>query len=272
MRDARLPPATLEGWYMLHEFFRLDWAAIRANGEGVARKGREFADLLASWEDLGDGGWSAAYRLAGGGSDVMLLHLRERLDDLTEAERSVQRSALGPLLWRGSDYVSVVELGLYGLTRQVAGRFEDEEPDEETWSGALQEALDRQLDVPYVRDRLYPRQPEDKPYVSFYPMSKRRAPEQNWYRLPLSRREELMQEHGAVGRRYAGRISQVISGSVGLDDWEWAVTLFAADPLDFKAVVTEMRYDEASAKYADFGPFFVGRRMPAEDWTDPDRW
>jgi chlorite dismutase len=98
------------------------------------------------------------------------------------------------------------------------------------------------------------------PYVCFYPMSKRRDPGANWYQLTLEERSRLMYAHGLTGRRYAGRIQQTISGAIGLDDWEWGVTLIARDPLDFKRIVTDMRFDEVSAVYATFGRFFVGRR------------
>ena len=104
------------------------------------------------------------------------------------------------------------------------------------------------------------------PYVCFYPMSKRRAPDQNWYSLTLEERSRLMYSHGLIGRRYAGRVMQIITGAVGFDAWEWGVTLFAKDPLDFKKLVTEMRFDETSARYADFGQFYVGRRVEAGEW------
>jgi chlorite dismutase len=126
--------------------------------------------------------------------------------------------------------------------------------------GALAEEAGKR----YVQGRLHPTQPDDMPYVCFYPMDKRRNVGQNWYSLPISDRASLMVEHGNTGRRYAGRISQIISGSVGMDDWEWGVTLFAVDPLDLKALVTEMRYDEVSALYAEFGSFWVGHRIPVE--------
>jgi chlorite dismutase len=90
-------------------------------------------------------------------------------------------------------------------------------------------------------------------------MSKRRQAGQNWYTLSLEERSRLMQSHGMTGRRYAGRVQQVITGAIGLDAWEWGVTLFAKDPLDFKKLVTDMRFDEVSAKYAEFGEFFVGK-------------
>ncbi len=94
-------------------------------------------------------------------------------------------------------------------------------------------------------------------------MNKKRAGDDNWYRLPMEERRRLMHDHGLVGRRYAGQVTQIISGSTGLDDWEWAVDLFADDPLVFKKLIYEMRFDESSARYADFGPFHVGMRIAA---------
>jgi hydrogen peroxide-dependent heme synthase len=107
--------------------------------------------------------------------------------------------------------------------------------------------------------RLYPvLPPEGKPAWCFYPMSKRRNPEQNWFTTPFDRRRELMHEHGTSGRKFAGRLVQLITGSTGLDDYEWGVTLFAQRPDDLKEVVYTMRFDEASAVYAEFGPFYTG--------------
>jgi chlorite dismutase len=114
--------------------------------------------------------------------------------------------------------------------------------------------------------RLYPQlPPEGKRVFCFYPMSKRRNLEQNWYTLPYERRKELMYEHGATGRKFAGRVLQLITGSTGIDDYEWGVTLFCVNPDDVKDVVYTMRYDEASALYAEFGTFYVGMiAEPAE--------
>ena len=117
--------------------------------------------------------------------------------------------------------------------------------------------------------RLYPKlPPEGKTAWCFYPMSKRRNPEQNWYELPFERRRELMYEHGATGRTFAGRVLQLITGSTGIDDYEWGVTLFCEHPDDLKEVVYTMRYDEASARYAEFGPFYTGVVAPIETVLD----
>jgi hydrogen peroxide-dependent heme synthase len=108
-----------------------------------------------------------------------------------------------------------------------------------------------------ARARLYPRLPR-KRAICFYPMSKRRAPDANWYELPFEQRKQLMGGHARVGRAYAGRVLQLITGSTGLDDWEWGVTLLADDPAALKEIVYEMRFDEVSARYAEFGPFVTG--------------
>ena len=114
--------------------------------------------------------------------------------------------------------------------------------------------------------RLHPQlPPEGKPAWCFYPMSKRRQPDQNWFTLPYDDRKELMYEHGASGRKFAGRVLQVVTGSTGLDDFEWGVTLFGQHPDDLKEVVYTMRFDEASARYAEFGPFYTGLVAPLDD-------
>jgi len=132
-------------------------------------------------------------------------------------------------------YVSIIELGNY-----LAGK-SDEDPYEN----------------PHIKPRLFPELPQTE-YICFYPMDKRRNETYNWYMLPLEERQALMYNHGKIGRQYAGKIKQFITGSMGFDDFEWGVTLFADDPLQFKKIVSEMRFDETTARYGDFGSFYVG--------------
>lgn len=269
MTEPRLPALTLDGWYVLHQFFRLDWPGFkRPDSDERHEHEQEMARFLDERADMGDDGWSGGYWIVGGDSDVLLMHFRPSLEDLAVAERRVAQTGLGDYLLPSYDYVSVVELGQYSLTAELVKQLEEEgvERHSDEWNRRMEEALEGAAESKYVKHRLEPRQPDDMPYVSFYPMDKRREKGQNWYRLSLQEREELMAEHGRIGRRYAGRVSQVISGSIGFDDWEWGVTLFSDDPLEFKTLVTEMRYDEASATYAEFGPFFAGKRMEADDW------
>jgi chlorite dismutase len=261
---AALPPATLEGWYALHQAFTLDFAAMRtAGGASPAEVAASAAALFEELAEGPEGSWSAPFRLAGGGADVLFVHFRPTLDELAEVQARVRRSRLGAYLRPVYDYLSVTEAGLYHATAEAARAAE---PGSEEHTRLLAEAAEAERASAHVRSRLYPRVPEGMRYVSFYPMSKRRAPGQNWYTLPVEERSRLMRDHGMTGRRFAGRIFQVITGSVGLDDWEWGVTLFARDPLDFKRIVTEMRYDEASAVYGEFGRFFTGIRFAPQEW------
>ncbi len=258
-----IAPLVLDGWFLLHQFFRL---APAREGDSVSRTKAiaELRDLLREWEDLGDEGWSGLYRIVGGGSDVMMVHFRPSLESLGEVERRVSSSPFSGELVFTDDYLSVVELSMYHLTATMVERANAEgvEVGSEPWREMVDAQLQEELAKRYVQDRLHPTQPEELPYVCFYPMDKRRNEGQNWYRLPLEERASMMRDHGATGRRYAGRISQVISGSMGFDDWEWAVTLFGRSPNDFKELIAEMRYDEVSAVYAEFGSFWVGYRVP----------
>lgn len=268
MSDTRMAPLTLEGWYMLHQGFRVAWPRLDELDPAARRDAASaFAETVASWADLGDDGWSGAYRVVGGELDLMLVHFRSGLEGLADAEGAVRRAAVADHLYLELDYLSVVELGLYRLTSETAEELRDAGTDPRSEEGRqrLDEAAREHATLDYVQDRLHPRQPDGMPYLCFYPMDKRREKGQNWYDLPLEERKRLMVEHGSIGRRYAGRVSQVISGSVGLDDWEWGVTLWSGDPLEFKTLVTEMRYDEVSARYAAFGPFYVGKRLAPDE-------
>jgi chlorite dismutase len=131
----------------------------------------------------------------------------------------------------------------------------------EEWHREIEIVVARQRQA--MAPRLWPEIPTAK-YICFYPMDRRRGESVNWYREPMAERQRMMHEHGTVGRRYAGEVRQIITGSIGFDDWEWGVDLFADDPLVFKKLIYEMRFDEVSAVYALFGTFYVGVRTPAE--------
>jgi chlorite dismutase len=233
-------PETLEGWFALHDLRRLDrarWAAAPAGEREKAAA--ESADLLAAFENVTEGR-SATYGIIGHKADLLLFHLRPEVGHLHQLERAFDRTLLGSFTTRPYSYLSVVELSRHGSPQGTAENIED---------------------TPFVQARLHPEIPAHSEYVCFYPMSKKRAGSDNWYMLDSAARGELMRAHGRTGRRYAGRVTQIVTGSMGLDDWEWGVTLFADDPLYFKKLVYEMRFDQVSARYAEFGPFFVGRRI-----------
>jgi len=157
-------------------------------------------------------------------------------------------------------FLSVTEAGLYSLSAKAAAESGAD------YRAGIEARVAAERESPHVQRRLYPELPADMPVVCFYPMSKKRHPGENWYELPLDERSRLMQAHGVTGRRYAGRVQQIITGAIGLDAWEWGVTLFARDALDIKKLVTDMRFDEVSARYAEFGPFYVGERVTPDAW------
>jgi hydrogen peroxide-dependent heme synthase len=264
-RPRAHPPETTEGWYVFHQIFRWNRQALR----DLTAKARADAEReLTALATPAVGGWSAVVPLIGSRADVMLMHFRPTLDDIAIAQRAAAAIALFDAMDVVYTFLSVTEAGLYHASATLAqeaaargGAVGDEEH-----RVAMAVRVGKERASPHVQRRLFPQQPADMPYVCFYPMSKRRAVGQNWYALSLEERSRLMMAHGVTGRGYAGRVSQVISGAIGLDAWEWGVTLFTDDPLWFKKIVTDMRFDEVSAEYAEFGDFYVGRTATVGEW------
>ena len=260
-------PLTLEGASVLHQMFRIRWPEWKRLPE------TERASILAeAAEHLGKmeqatGRQSAAYSLLGHKGDLLFVHFRHSFEELSALETELAQLRLFDFLGQSSSYVSVVELGLYESTVKTYESLVERgiAPDSTAWEKSVEEVLARQREA--MRSRLYPEIPPAK-YVCFYPMDRKRGESINWYTLPLEERQRQMQEHGLIGRKYAGTVKQIISGSIGLDDWEWGVTLFAEDPVIFKKLIYEMRFDEVSAVYAAFGPFYVGVRLPAAELQD----
>ena len=264
-RKASNPaPNALEGFAILHQFFRikrLDWTA-RSQTERAQVLARS-SSMFASMSQREDG-QSAVFGELGHKADLLLIHFRRAFDDLAVAEREIDGSVLREFLEPSGSYLSVIEVGLYEstvrLNSELIGR--GLTPDSPEWREAVAAAMMEQRSR--LASRLWPKIPERR-YLCFYPMNKRRSGADNWYMLPLEQRQRLMHEHGLIGRRYSGQVTQIISGSIGFDDWEWGVDLFADDPLVFKRLVYEMRFDESSARYAEFGPFhFAVRIAPSE--------
>lgn len=266
-RPRAHPPETAEGWYALHQILTWDRGARRALGS-AATATEEAVQALEALASPPEGGWSAVVPLIGSTADVLLLHFRPTLDAIGAAQRALARAPLLDLLRPTSTFLSVTEAGLYHASAQLAAEAvaRGGEVGDERYREAMEERVRAERASAHVARRLFPDPPPDMPYVCFYPMSKRRDVGQNWYGLTLEERSRLMMAHGRTGRAYAGRVVQVITGAIGLDAWEWGVTLFARDPLDFKKLVTDMRFDEVSAEYAEFGAFHVGRRATPAEW------
>jgi hydrogen peroxide-dependent heme synthase len=267
---AELPavPLTLEGAWMLHQMFRLrraEWRKLPGpEQQEVVQEAQQALLPMEEGAKNGHPNQSAAFSLIGHKGDVMLLHFRDSLEDVHCAERSIGRLRLSDYLEPTHSYLSVVELGLYESSAKTYGSLAEKglDPHSTEWNAGIADVVARQSSA--MAPRLFPEIPRAK-YICFYPMDRKRAEEKNWYQVPMHERQRMMHEHGLIGRRYADQVRQIISGSIGFDDWEWGVDLFADDPLVFKKLIYEMRFDEVSAVYALFGTFYVGMRVAAGD-------
>jgi chlorite dismutase len=235
------------GWGVLHLFFRVD----RARAEADPQAGKRVLDAVQSIVD--DGHQALLFAVLGHKADLGVMALGPDLARL----QAFQAELAGTPLALVDSYVSLTELSEYTSTEaDERGRLEREEhlvgPAAEARLAAWRERM-----AHYQEQRIHPQLPLKKT-LCFYPMSKRRDAEANWYALSFEERKRLMGGHARVGRTYAGRVLQLITGSTGLDDWEWAVTLFADDPVALKEIVYEMRFDPVSADYAEFGPLVTG--------------
>lgn len=238
---------TLEGWYIHHDFRTIDWALwkeLTPNERQAALE--EWSALSKKWAatETAHEGSSGVFTILGHKADVVFMHLRPTLEELNEIETEFNKTNLADVMTPSYSYISVTELSNYVASNDV-----DPETD------------------PYIQKRLKPIIPDFK-HICFYPMNKRRDGADNWYMLSMEERREMMKSHGLIGRKYAGQVLQVISGSIGFDDSEWGVTLFADDPLVYKKLIYEMRFDEVSARFSDFGQFLVGNRLQDEQLPD----
>ncbi len=259
-------PLTLEGSALLHQFFRFKWKAWRATAK--ADRDRIAANAIQVLKGLERANSDAPVRSAlfsqlGHKGDLILIHFRDSLETLNQVELDLAQTELYDYLTPVHSYVSVVELGLYESTRKTyeaaaAKGFEQHSPE---WNAEIAASLQRAAAA--MAPRIFPSVPEAK-YICFYPMDRKRGEGVNWYSVPFADRQRMMHEHGRIGRRYGDVVRQIISGSIGMDDWEWGVDLFAEDPVVFKKLIYEMRFDEVSAVYALFGQFFIGVRLPME--------
>jgi peroxiredoxin len=252
-------PLTIEGASVLHQMMRVRWSGWK---QLPPEKRNQIAQDMA--QVLGAMAQSAVFALLGHKGDLMFVHFRSSFDELKQVELRLAQLDLWDYLEPTASYVSVVELGLYESTVKTYQTLLDKglKPHSEEWDKEIADVVERQKQAMHAR--LYPEIPPAK-YICFYPMDRKRGEDRNFYKLPITERQRQMHEHGLVGRRYAGEVKQIITGSIGFDDWEWGVDLFADDPLVFKKLIYEMRFDEVSAVYALFGSFYVGLRCSPEN-------
>jgi chlorite dismutase len=250
--ERRTPPPTEEGWFALHDFRTVDWEAWRDAPERERERAlEEGSEMLAGAEAINDAeeGASATYAVLGNEADLLVMHLRPTTAAVDTLHRRFEGTGLAQFTERAYSYVSVTEAS--GYSERAREYFEGEV--DET-SGLAR----------YIDSRLAPTVP-DAEHVCFYPMDKRRDSVRNWYDLPFAERAEHMASHGEVGREYGGTVTQMITGSMGFDDHEWGVTLWADDAVQIKQLLYDMRFDPSTSKFAEFGPFYLGRRLPPAD-------
>jgi peroxiredoxin len=263
-------PLTLEGSSLLHQFFRFDWKAWRSCADGERKLIVASAiDVLKGLERTKSDApvQTALFSELGHKGDLILIHFRESFEALNQVELDLAQTELYDYLTPTHSYVSVVELSLYESSRKTyegaaAKGFEQHSPE---WNAEIAASLQRGASA--MAPRIFPSVPEAK-YLCFYPMDRKRGEQVNWYTVPFADRQRMMHEHGMIGRRYGDQVKQIISGSIGMDDWEWGVDLFAEDPVVFKKLIYEMRFDEVSAVYALFGQFYLGVRLPIENLSN----
>lgn len=251
-----------EGWHCLHLYYRVDQQALRQLGEEDLQRGRE--QVISILEGQGE---NAPERLqtsvvSGHKADLCLMVMDPDPLRVDQISQKIRASALGTVLSPTWSFVSITEVSEYVPTvEQYAARLvqEGQAVDSPAYKAKIA-AYERRL--PQMnQQRLYPDFP-NLPVFCFYPMNKARHPLANWYQQPFSVRSQLMAEHATSGIKFAGRVSQLITASTGYDDWEWGVTLWSATPEDIKNIVYTMRFDQASARYAEFGPFYISYIMP----------
>lgn len=251
-----------EGWHCLHMYYSLNPAALSDLAPQALSQGAE--ELLQAL-DPGRAGAPTriqSFAVSGHRADLGIVMFDPDPLVLDAVQHQIRCSMLGPALVPSYSFVSITEISEYVPTVEQYGerlRLEGSGPDDPAYAAKLR-AYEQRLPM-MNKQRLYPDLP-DWPVVCFYPMNKIRDPQANWYQLPFSVRSKLMAEHATSGIKFAGKVSQVITASTGFDDWEWGVTLWGRTPEYIKDIVYTMRYDEASARYAAFGPFYIGYTMP----------
>lgn len=257
-----------EGWHCLHIYYRVDQAAWNRLAQAEREQGREqVLALLTANRDSGPVRLQSSV-VSGHKADLALMIMDPDPLKIDSVKQSLRASLFGPVLVPTYSFVSITELSEYvPSVEQYSARLQLEgtSPDDPAFAAKVR-AYEQRLPM-MNKQRLEPDFP-NWPATCFYPMNKSRVPFANWYTEPFSERAALMAEHATSGIKFAGKASQLITASTGLDDWEWGVTLWGRTPQYLKDIVYTMRFDRASAKYAQFGPFYVSYILSANEALD----
>jgi hydrogen peroxide-dependent heme synthase len=272
---AAQTPATLvpeEGWHFLHLFYRVDRGRLADLPAGRREQGIEELKRILGERAAGGPEQLQCFAVPGHKADFGVIMAGPDLKGIHGIQAAIQASSLGPALVPTYSFYSITEISEYVPDVEAYGKIlrdrEGVDPESSIYKTKVAAYADRL--GPMNKQRLFPEFP-DWPCLCFYPMSKMRQGDQNWYLLPFEERTELMSQHGRSGMKFAGKVSQVITASTGLDDWEWGVTLWGRNPSYLKDIVYTMRFDESSAKYALFGDFYFGYILPPAELLDTVR-
>lgn len=263
-----LPEPTIrmaEGWHSLHIYYRVNPQAWAALDSGTRAAGIREVEEILNPEREGNPARLQAFAVSGHRADLGLMMLDADPLKIDAVHQALRASKLGTVLEPTYSFVSITEVSEYVPTvEQYSARLihEGTSADDPSYAAKVK-AYEQRLPM-MNQQRLYPDFP-NFPIICFYPMNKIRDPQANWYTEPFSVRSTLMAEHATSGIKFAGKVSQLITASTGYDDWEWGVTLWSRTPEYIKDIVYTMRFDQASARYAAFGPFYIGYIMPAPD-------
>ncbi|MCH2571233.1 MAG: heme-dependent peroxidase [Planctomycetes bacterium] len=259
------PPSTQpqEGWHVVHLYYQIKRDILQKFSSEQRAQGREqWAQELTQGNDDSPPRLQV-YSVMGNKADFGIVLMGPDPLQLDRVQNNFCAGLLGPALHPVYSFVSLSEVSEYVPTvEQYGQRLEAEGTDPESDAFEAKLNVYRNREEKMRQQRLYPEIP-DWPSICFYPMNKKRDVGENWFLLDAEKRMDLMTQHGRIGQTFAGKVVQLITASTGLDDWEWGVTLWAHNPVYIKDVVYTMRFDEASARYASFGPFYQGYIMPA---------
>jgi peroxiredoxin len=253
-----------EGWHCLHLYYRIEygqWQLLSRDEQNAAKTNltRLVQEIRAT-----DSTQLLTLSVVTPKADLSFMLITPDLQTANKIEKQLSVSLGADALTPVYSYLSLTEESEYITTEEEYAHGLDEETRRDATKLEQALAAFRDRIKRYRQERVYPTLP-DWPVVCFYNMSKRRGEQRNWYALPFDERRRLMKGHAAVGREYAGKIKQLITGSTGLDDAEWGVTLFSRDTFQIKKIVYQMRFDPVSAEYADFGEFFIGIQLPLDE-------
>jgi len=254
-----------EGWHCLHLYYTIDPIGLNALTDVERQAGREELIQILNPESEGSPARLQTSIVSGHKGDLGVMAMDADPMKLDAVQQKLRASKLGSALTLDWSFVSITEISEYVPTlEQYAEKLQREGtgPDDPTYQAKVS-AYEQRLPA-MNKQRIYPDFPPF-PVTSFYPMNKIRHPLANWYVEPFSSRSAMMSEHATSGIKFAGRVSQLITASTGFDDWEWGVTLWARAPEYIKEIVYGMRFDTASAKYAEFGPFYISYIVSPED-------